>query len=93
MRSRSRLPKIQFTEDTNRKTQMTEERKHAILLAATLLSARKIYESDLYKPNPAKDFYVDRAIVEAANILEKIDKKWPPDKTDNTDSNTDNRGS
>jgi hypothetical protein len=58
---------------------MTEERKHAILFAAALLSARKIYETDLFKPSPAKDFYVDRAIAEAANILDKIDKKWPTD--------------
>jgi hypothetical protein len=57
---------------------MTEERKHAILFAATILSARKLIdciESD--KPNFAKDYFVERAINEAAFVMEKIDKKWP----------------
>jgi hypothetical protein len=62
---------------------MTEERKHAILMAATILSARRIQESILSdKPDMAKQFYIDRAIDEAALILERIDKKFPPaDKT------------
>lgn len=56
---------------------MTEERKHAILFAAAILSARKILDSiDCNKPNMAKEFFIERAIQEAANILEKIDKKW-----------------
>jgi hypothetical protein len=57
---------------------MTEERKHAILFAATLLCARKlidVIESD--KPNFAKDYFVQKAINEAAFVMEKIDKKWP----------------
>jgi len=57
---------------------MTEDRKHAILFAATILCARKlidIIESD--KPNFAKGFFVDKAIEEAAFVLERIDKKWP----------------
>jgi hypothetical protein len=58
---------------------MTEERKYAILIAATILSARRIQESILSdKPDMAKQFYVDRAIQEAAFILERIDKKFPP---------------
>jgi len=61
---------------------MTEERKHAILFAATLLSARKlmdIIERNENKPNMAKQFFVDKAIEEAAFILERIDKRWPTD--------------
>jgi len=57
---------------------MTEERKHAILFAATILSARElidVIESD--KPNFAKDYFVEKAINEAVFVLEKIDKKWP----------------
>jgi hypothetical protein len=57
---------------------MTEERKHAILFAATLLSARKlmdIMESD--RPNFAREYWVDKAVQEAAFILERIDKRWP----------------
>ena len=57
---------------------MTEERKHAILFAATVLSARKIIDAlDSSKPNPGKDFFVERAIKEAASILEKIDQRGP----------------
>jgi hypothetical protein len=52
---------------------MTEASRHAILFAATLLSARKIIDSmDSFKPNPGKDFFIERAIKEMAAILEKI---------------------
>jgi hypothetical protein len=55
---------------------MTEERKHAILFAATLLCARKLIETiETDKPNLAKQHFVDRAIQEAEFILERIDKK------------------
>jgi hypothetical protein len=57
---------------------MTEERKFAVLFAATLLSARKLIdciESD--KPNLAKEYWVDKAISEAAFVLERNDRKWP----------------
>ncbi len=57
---------------------MTEERKHAILFAATLLCARKLIETiESDKPNFAKQYFVDRAVEEAACVLERIDKKWP----------------
>jgi hypothetical protein len=57
---------------------MTEERKHAILFAATLLCARKLIETmESDKPNFAKQYFVDKAIDEAAFILERIYKKWP----------------
>jgi hypothetical protein len=46
---------------------MTEERKHAILFAATLLCARKMIETmESDKPNFAKQYFVDKAIDEAA---------------------------
>ncbi len=57
---------------------MTEERKHAILFAATILSARKlidVIESD--KPNFAKEYWVDRAIQEVEFVMERIDHRWP----------------
>jgi hypothetical protein len=58
---------------------MTEERKFAILFAATILAARRIQESIRSdKPDVAKQFYIDRAIKEAEFILERIDNKWPP---------------
>jgi hypothetical protein len=57
---------------------MEEQRKHAILLAATILSARRIQESIMSdKPDMAKQFYIERAIEEAAFILERIDERWP----------------
>lgn len=57
---------------------MTEERKHAILFAATLLCARKLIETiDSDKPNFAKQHFVDRAVKEAAFVLERIERKWP----------------
>jgi hypothetical protein len=57
---------------------MTEEWKYAILTAATILSARRIQESMMSsKPDMAKQFFIDRAIEEAAFIVERIDKKWP----------------
>jgi hypothetical protein len=51
---------------------MTEERKYAILFAATILCARKLIELD-DKPSPARICAVERAIDQAAFILERID--------------------
>jgi hypothetical protein len=65
---------------------MTEERKHAILLATVILTARKLQplleeEDKAGKPNMAKEFWakvaVSRAIERAAHILDLIDEKWP----------------
>lgn len=57
---------------------MTEERKHAVLFAATLLCARKLIETiDSDKPNFARQYFVDKAIQEAEFILERIDTRWP----------------
>jgi hypothetical protein len=57
---------------------MTEERKFAILFASTLLCARKLIETmESDKPNFAKQYFVDKAIDEAAFILGRIDRKWP----------------
>jgi hypothetical protein len=57
---------------------MTEERKHAILFAATLLCARKLIETmETSKPNMAKEYFVDKAIREVEFVLERIDKRWP----------------
>jgi len=57
---------------------MTEDRKYAILFAATLLCARKMIEiMDSDKPNFAKQYFVDKAVDEEAFILERIDHRWP----------------
>ena len=57
---------------------MAVQRKHAILFAATLLSARKIIDAlDSSKPNPGKDSFIEKTIKEAAAVLAKIDQRWP----------------
>jgi hypothetical protein len=57
---------------------MTEERKFAILFAATILSARKLAElENPDKPSPKKIATVETAIRHAAYILGEIDSKWP----------------
>ncbi|MFI5095615.1 MAG: hypothetical protein ACHQIK_19465 [Candidatus Acidiferrales bacterium] len=64
---------------------MTEERKHAILLATVILTARKpepILEEDdaAGKPNMPKAYwaetYTNRSMERAAHILDLIDRKW-----------------
>jgi hypothetical protein len=47
------------------------------LFAATILAARKLIDLDPNKPNMAKGFFEDRAIEDAAFILERIDARWP----------------
>ena len=49
---------------------MTEERKYAILFAATLLAARKLFDLDPNKPTMARQFFVDKAIDDAAYMAE-----------------------
>jgi hypothetical protein len=58
-------------------SRVTEERKFAILFAATILAARKLIDLDPNKPSMANGFIVDRAIEDAAFILERIDARWP----------------
>lgn len=54
---------------------MTEERKHAILFAATILAARKLNDSG-NTPWEIECAIID-AIQKAEHILEKIDARWP----------------
>jgi hypothetical protein len=65
---------------------MTEERKHAILLATVILTARKLQplleaDDEACKPNMATEFwtgsYIKKSIERAAHILDLIDEKWP----------------
>jgi hypothetical protein len=58
---------------------MTEDRKFALLLAATLLAARKLNALDSDRPSPAKISAVENAIDQAKFILERIDQRWPVD--------------
>ena len=56
---------------------MTEERKFAILFAATLLAGSRFIRTAPDKPNMAKGYFVDRAIDGAVFILERIDARSP----------------
>ncbi len=65
---------------------MTEERKHAILLATVILTARRLQpllegDDKAGKPNMATEFwaeiYTKNSIERAAHILDLIDAKWP----------------
>jgi len=72
----SRFSYLNFTPQC-RSPRLTEERKFAILFAATILAARKLIDIDPNKPNMAKGYFVDRAIEDASFILERIDARWP----------------
>jgi len=55
---------------------MDEQRKYAILLAATILAARKLNEVGT-KPCPARECAISDAISNADFILKRIDERWP----------------
>jgi len=56
---------------------MDEQWNHAILFAATLLSARKLLDwMEAGKPTMVKQIWVDKAIEETAFTLERIDQRW-----------------
>lgn len=57
---------------------MKEERKHAILFAATVLLARKLMPTlENETPDLEIEHYQWRAIHQASRILDKIDARWP----------------
>ena len=57
---------------------MSEERKHAILFAATILLARKMMPMlETETPDALIEHYQWRAIHQASRLLEKIDERWP----------------
>jgi hypothetical protein len=55
---------------------MTEERKFALLFAATILAARRLAEIG-DKPCPARDAAIADAIAKAELILRKLDNLYP----------------
>jgi len=57
---------------------MSEQRKYAILFAATILAARKVSDPDI-KPWGVEVAITD-AVGKAQRILEKIDERWPSSK-------------
>jgi hypothetical protein len=62
---------------------VSQERKFAILFAATLLAARKLADlGDLAdRPCPAREVVIKDAISKAEMILRKIDGMYPTNDT------------
>jgi hypothetical protein len=68
---------------------MTEERKHAVLLATIILTARKLQplleaDDEAGKPNMGTEFwteiYTKKCMERAVHILDLIDARWPTEK-------------
>jgi hypothetical protein len=60
-----------------------EERKFAILFAATILAARKLSELEaqgLTRPCPAREIIIVDAISKAEEIMRKFERTYPPNK-------------
>lgn len=55
---------------------MDEQRKYAVLFAATILAARKLNEI-ARKPCPARECAIADASSNAEVILRRIDERWP----------------
>jgi hypothetical protein len=61
---------------------MSEDRRFALLFAATILAARRLADlGELAdRPCPARDVVIIDAIRRAESILRKIDQLYPPPK-------------
>jgi hypothetical protein len=58
-----------------------EDRKFAVLFAATILAARKLSELEaqgITRSCPARDIIIADAISKAEEIMRKIEKTYPP---------------
>jgi len=56
---------------------MNEQRKYALLFAATILAARRLHElrEVALKPSAARECAIEEAIANAERILEKIEAR------------------
>ena len=59
---------------------MDEGRKRVLLIAASILAARKLSDWD-GRPSPAVDAAIANAITMAERIMGKIDRLWPAAKS------------
>jgi len=55
---------------------MDEGRKRVLLIAASILAARRLAEWD-GRPSPASESVIANAIATAERILSKIERLWP----------------
>ena len=58
---------------------MDEGRKRVLLIAASILAARRLAQWD-GKPSPALECAIADAIALAERIMSKIDRRWPASK-------------
>ena len=66
---------------------MDEQRKYAILFAATILPARKLNEIGR-KPCPARECAISEAISNAELMLRRFDERWPAETVSEPQVNT-----
>ena len=59
---------------------MDEGRKRVLLIAASILAARKLVNWD-GRPSPALESAIADAIATAERIMAKIDSRWPTRST------------
>jgi len=71
-------PLLFLLDKSDNEDTMDEQRKHAILFAATILAARKLNESGI-KPWGI-EVAISDAVSKAELILEKIDQRWPTER-------------
>jgi hypothetical protein len=57
-----------------------EGRKRVLLIAASILAARKLAQWD-GRPSPAVESAIADAIVTAERIMARIDSRWPVNRT------------
>jgi len=61
---------------------MDERRKMAVLIAASILAARKVAsQPDAMRNSPAFVYAIEDAIIVAEKILAHIDRRWPTPTT------------
>jgi hypothetical protein len=56
---------------------MDEGRKRVLLIAASILAARKLAQTPAEPRSPAYQATIYDAIVTAERILQRIDERWP----------------
>ena len=57
---------------------MDESRKRVLLIAASILAARKLAQANWDgKPSPLRESAIYDAITTAESIMQRIDERWP----------------
>ena len=57
---------------------MDESRKRVLLIAASILAARKLSQLDSVRRSPASMTAIGDAVHWAEEIMAEIDRRWPP---------------